>query len=327
MRFNTFRFLIREGFRGMAKNSFMSAASILVLVCCLLITGSAYLLTENIDHGFDEAYEENVVVAYAIEGLSESELADVTKQIKRMDNVAAVEFKSKDMLLKEYINDPDIGSLLADLQDDNPLPDTYTIHFKDLELFDKTVEEIKQIRITRTLEVEPELPEGDVTDEEPVVTEKTEKINAIETMEYNAKMAKMLTNARKMVFTVGIWVVALLLLVSLFIIINTIKLTVYSRRLEVYIMRSVGATRRFIRFPFVVEGIVLGIIAGGVAYGIIYGVYLLVGQLVEFGKNFNMIAFDTVWWQLLAGFMGIGVVIGILGSWISLSRYLKENMD
>lgn len=296
MRFNTLRFLVREGFRGMVKNRFMSAASVLVLVCCLLITGSAYLLIENIDHGFESVYKENVVVAYAEQGLEKEELAAIETAIKGTDNVEAVEFRSKEMLLQEYTNDANIGSLLEDLAEDNPLPDTYIIHFKDLAIFAQTVEKI-------------------------------ENIEGLEQVDYDAALAKMLTSARKMVFTVGLWIVSLLLLVSLFIIVNTIKLTVYSRRLEIYIMRSVGATRRFIRFPFMVEGITLGVIAGGITYGIVYGVYELVVRLVTFGKDFTPVPFAAVWWQLLVGFMGIGVLIGILGSSISMSRYLKENME
>ncbi len=296
MRFNTLRFLIREGYRGMFKNGFMSAASILVLVCCLLITGCAYLLTENIDHGFEEIYKENVVVAYAEQGLEKDELASIEKQLKDIKNVASVDFHSKEELLLEYTNDPDIGTLLEDLEEDNPLPDTYIIHFEDLAVFTTTVEKI-------------------------------EAVKGIEQVDYDAAMAKMLTSARSMVFTVGLAIVGLLLLVSLFIIVNTIKLTVYSRRLEIYIMRSVGATRRFIRFPFVVEGITLGVIAGGVAYGIIYGAYELLVRLVEFGDKFVPVPFESVWWQLLAGFMAVGVVIGIIGSTISLSRYLKENAE
>lgn len=296
MRFNTLRFLIREGFRGMVKNGFMSAASVLVLVCCLLITGCSYLLIENIDHGFESIYKENVVVAYSEEGTEKEKLATIKQEIEKLDNVAAVEFRSKEDMLKDYADDPSIGSLLDDLEADNPLPDTYVIHFKDLAKFDATVKKI-------------------------------ESIEGLSQVDYDSALAKMLTNARSMVFTVGIWIVALLLIVSLFIIVNTIKLTVYSRRLEIYIMRSVGATRRFIRFPFVVEGITLGVIAGGVTYGVVYGVYMLVERYVDFGKNFQLVPFASVWWQLLAGFMGVGVFIGIIGSCISLSRYLKENME
>lgn len=296
MRFNTLRFLTREGFRGMLKNGFMSAASVLVLICCLLITGCAYLIIENIDHGFESIYKENVVAAYAEQGLEAEQLEEILEKIEKTDNVAAVEFHSKEALLEEYRSDPDLGSLLEDLEEDNPLPDMYFVHFEDLSTFDQTV---------RTIE----------------------KIEGLEQVDYNSAMAKLLTNARKTVFTVGIWIVGLLLCVSLFIIVNTIKLTVYSRRLEIYIMRSVGATKRFIRFPFVVEGVTLGVIAGGFTYGIIYGVYELVKRFVTFGDKFTPIAFSMVWWQLLVGFMGVGVLIGIVGSSISLSRYLKENME
>ncbi len=296
MRFNTFRFLIGEGFRGLVKNAFMSAASVLVLVCCLLITGCAYLAIENIDHGFDEVYKQNVVMAYARQGTSKEDLAKIEQKIKDTDNVAQVEFRSKEELLDSYRNDPKLGTLLEDLEEDNPLPDIYVIHFDDLGLFSQTVNSIRTIR-------------------------------GIESVDYNEALAKMLTSARTMVFTIGIWVVALLLLVSLFIIVNTIKLTVYSRRLEVYIMRSVGATRRFIRFPFIVEGILLGTIAGGLSFGIVYGLYTLIGRYAQFGKDFQLVSFASVWQTLLIGFMGVGVLIGMIGSAISLSRYLKENTE
>ncbi len=296
MRFNTLRFLIREGFRGMVKNGFMSAASVLVLVCCLMITGCSYLLIENIDHGFDSIYKENVVVAYADMGLDDEKLAEIKEEIEDTKNVAEVEFRSKEELLEEYKTDHDMGDLLEDLEADNPLPDTYIIHFTDLEKFDQTIKAI-------------------------------EDIDGLDEIDYNSTMAKMLTSARKTVFTVGIGIVALLLLVSLFIIVNTIKLTVYSRRLEIYIMRSVGATRRFIRFPFVVEGITLGALAGGITYGMIYGIYALVVRFVKFSDKFTPVSFETVWWQLLVGVVGVGVVIGMIGSSISMSRYLKENEE
>lgn len=296
MRFNTLRFLIREGFRGMVKNGFMSAASVLVLVCCLMITGCSYLLIENIDHGFDSIYKENVVMAYADMGLDDETLAEIKEEIEDTKNVAEVEFRSKEELLEKYKTDHDMGDLLEDLEADNPLPDTYIIHFTDLEKFDQTVKAI-------------------------------EGIDGLDEIDYKSTMAKMLTSARKTVFTVGIGIVALLLLVSLFIIVNTIKLTVYSRRLEIYIMRSVGATRRFIRFPFVVEGITLGALAGGITYGMIYGIYALIVRFVKFSDNFTPVSFETVWWQLLVGVVGVGVVIGMIGSSISMSRYLKENEE
>ena len=294
MRFNTLRFLVREGFRGLAKNWFMSAASILVLVSCLLITGCAYLVFENIDHGFAWAYQQNVVVAYADEGTTDTQLTDIEDTIKKMDNVSEVVFESKEELLTRY--EDELGSLLEDLEEDNPLPDTYVIHFKDLELFDKSVAAIA-------------------------------KIDGIESVDYDRALSESLVQVRSLVLTVGGWVIGLLLLVSLFIIANTIKLTVYSRRLEIFIMRSVGATQWFIRFPFMVEGIILGLFAGGLAYGLVFLLYQLVGGMFDFGSTFQLISFAMVWWKLLLGFLAGGVVTGLLGSGISITRYLKEQTE
>lgn len=292
MRFNTFRFLVREGFRGMAKNWFMSAASVLVLVSCLLITGCAYLVLENIDHGFEWAYQQNVVVAYAEQDSTEEQLKAIETAINKVDNVAEVSFQSKTALLERY--EEDLGSLFEDLEEDNPLPDSYVIRFDDLALFDQTVKKI-------------------------------EAVEGVESVDYDQALSESLVQMRTLVITIGGWVIILLLLVSLFIIANTIKLTVYSRRLEIYIMRSVGATQWFIRFPFMVEGVILGLLAGGVAYGLVFGLYQLVGNIYDFGSSaFQLISFGTVWWQLLVGFLAGGVLTGLLGSGISMSRYLKE---
>ncbi len=294
MRFNTFRFLVREGFRGLKTNWFMSMASILVLVSCLLITGASYLVFENIEHGFAWAYQQNVVVAYVNEGTTDEQLAAIGQTLNDMDNVAEVTFESKEELLTRY--EDELGALLEDLENDNPLPDTYVVHFKDLALFDATVSRIEQI-------------EG------------------IESVDYDKALSASLVKVRTLVMTIGGWVIALLLLVSLFIISNTIKLTVYSRRLEIFIMRSVGATRWFIRFPFMVGGIILGASAGVLAYGLVFGLYTLVGGMFDFGSLFQLISFTTVWWQLLVGFVAGGVLTGLLGSGISITRYLKEQTE
>ncbi len=294
MRFNTFRFLVREGFRGLAKNWFMSAASILVLVSCLLITGCSYLVFENIDHGFAWAYQQNVVVAYAKADVTDEQLATIEATLKKQDNVSEVVFESKEELLTRY--EDELGSLMTDLQDDNPLPDTYVIHFEDLKLFDQTVADIA-------------------------------KIEGIDSVDYDRALSQSLVKVRQLVVTVGSWVIGLLLAVSLFIIANTIKLTVYSRRLEIHIMRSVGATQWFIRFPFMVEGVILGLCSGVVAFGLVWMLYQLVGGMFDFGHTFQLISFAAVWWKLLLGFVAGGILTGLLGSGISITRYLKEQTE
>lgn len=296
MRFSTFRYLLREGFRSLSKNYFMAAASVLVLVSCLLITGCAYLVFENIEHGFDWAYQQNVVVVYSEPGATAEMNEEIRVALEAIDNVEndKIEFISKEELLNRYSEE--FGDLLTDLESDNPLPDSFVVSFKDLALFESTVEQIR-------------------------------KIDHVESVDYNSELSSTLVKVRNLVMTVGIWVVALLLLVSLFIIANTIKLTVYSRRLEIFIMRSVGATRAFIRFPFMVEGLILGFFAGALSYGLLFGLYTVIGNIFTFPSSFQLISFASVWWQLLLGFVVGGVVVGLVGSVISTGRYLKEQTE
>lgn len=292
MRIDTFRYLFKDGFRNLSQNAFMTIASVLVLVSCLLLTGSAYLVYENVEHGFEWAYQQNVVVAYAESSATDEQTNTIQQTLKAMDNVADVSFISKEDLLQRY--QEEFGDLLEDLENDNPLQDAFVISFTDLSLFDGTVSAIK-------------------------------KVAGIETVDYDQALSKSLVSIRDTVLTVGSWVIALLLIVSLFIIANTIKLTVYSRRLEISIMRSVGATHSFIRFPFMVEGVMLGCIAAVLSYGLVWLLYVVLGNNFTFGANFSLLPFAAVWWQLLLGFVVGGMFIGMLGSTISIGRYLKEH--
>lgn len=294
MRLSTFRYLLKQGYYSLCKNWFMSAASILILVCCLLITGCAYLVFQNVEHGFDWAYQQNLVVAYADSGSTKEANDAILASIEELDNIESVSFISKEELLQRYQDE--FGDLLDDLQEDNPLQDAFVVRFLDLSLFDGTVKQI-------------------------------EAIEGVDTVSYNQDLSSTLVKFRNLVLTIGSWVIALLLLVSLFIIANTIKLTVYSRRLEIFIMRSVGATRGFIRFPFMVEGLILGFFAGCLSYGLLYGLYTMIGRMFTFGSSFTLIAFSAVWWQLLLGFIVGGVLVGLIGSLISTGRYLREQTE
>ncbi len=294
MRFNTFRFLVKEGVRSLRQNFFMSAASILVLVSCLLITGCAYLVYENVEYAFDWAYQQNVVVAYAEADVTDERAAAMKAELEALDNVAQVEYISKEALLERYKDE--FGELLEDLEADNPLQDAFVISFEDLSVFDATVSSVKTVK-------------------------------NIEKVDYDQALSQTLVKVRRVVLTVGVWVIALLLVVSLFIIANTIKLTVYSRRREISIMRSVGATPWFVRFPFMVEGIILGCAAGVISYGLLFGIYEVIRQNFTFSSSLQLIPFTAVWWQLLLGFLVGGMITGVLGSTVSIGRYLKENTD
>lgn len=293
MKFSSIRYLLREGFRNLWQNRFMAVASIGVLVSCLLLTGGAYLIFANIDHIFDWVYEQNVVVAFADADCTEEEITQLEEKIKSITNVASVEHRSKDQLLEEMA-DSMPGAIFEDLKEDNPLQDAFIIAFSDLSKFDATLMQIQEIP-------------------------------HVEDVKNNAELAGQLTKIRQVVLAVGGWIIGILLLVSLFIIANTIKLTVYNRRLEIYIMKSVGATRAFIRTPFVIEGVVLGLLSGLLSYGILYFVYDRLAGMLTFGGNMvRLLPFSSVWWIMLIGFLVAGVLTGMCGSAISMGKYLKE---
>ena len=294
MRFSSLRYLIKEGFRSLWQNRFMAIASIGVLVSCLLLTGGAYLVFVNIDSAFDWVYGQNVVVAFARGDCTEEETAALMDKLKGLSNVTDVTFVSKEESLEKY-KDSIPAATYQDMQgENNPMPDSYVVTFGDLTEFDATLAQIQQI------------PE-------------------VEDVSYNADIAATLTRVRHIILVVGGWIILMLLLVSLFIIANTIKLTVYNRRLEISIMKSVGATNAFVRIPFVVEGMVLGLIAGGLAYGILYFLYTKLSEMFHFGSMMQgLVSFSSVWWIVLVGFLGIGVLTGMAGSAISIRKYMKE---
>ena len=292
MRWSSFQYLMREGFRSIWHNRFMAMASIGVLVSCLLLTGAAYLTFVNIDHIFNWVYEQNVVVAFVEDDYTDEQTETLKTQIEGITNVLGTDFLSREETL-ERMQDSLPESLFESLQgENNPLQDSFIITFDDLAKFDATLMQI-------------------------------EDLDGVESVSYSGDLAATLTRLRQVVLTIGGWIIVVLLLVSLFIISNTIKLTVYSRRLEIYIMKSVGATDAFIRFPFAVEGMVLGLLSGGLAYGILWYVYEKLAENFTFGPMLGLVNFANVWMVMLIGFLVAGFFTGLLGSVISMSKYLK----
>lgn len=294
MKPHVIRYLIKEGCRNTWHNRLMALASVGVLICCLLLTGFAYLLFVNVEQMFQNAYEQNVMAVYLDSDQDEEDVAQIGEYLTGMDNIASVSFLSKEDFLAQY------GEALAENTmesfegENNPLPDTYIVSMKELELFRQTLEEI-------------------------------EAIDGVEEVTYDANTAETLTKVRQVVLVVGGSIIVVLLAVSLFIIVNTIKLTVYNRRLEIYIMKSVGATDGFIRFPFVVEGVLLGLIAGGASYGLISLLYRVLYQNFTFDNPLlSLVPFSREWLPLLVGFLVGGTLVGVCGSIISMSKYLKQ---
>jgi len=300
MKLSSLGYLIKEGFRSIKQNGFMSIASVLVLISCLLLSGASYLVLINVEAGFDYAYEQNKAIVWAVENADDQQLQVLETQLRSNNNIQDVVFRSKEETLESYQNI--VGdATFENLQGaDNPMLDGFEITFVDQLLFDETIAQI-------------------------------ETMEFVDDVSYAKDVADILVNIRQAVLTIALWIILMLLLVSLFIISNTIKLTVYSRRLEIGIMKSVGATKAFIRFPFMIEGMVLGFTAGLLAFGILYFVYTHLISVVVLGfiqfaslSSVGMLGVMPVWAELLISFLLIGTLTGMFGSRHAIGRYLKE---
>ena len=296
MRLSSMHYLLREGLRGIWQNRFMAVAAVGVLVSCLLLTGAAYLAVDNIDHAFEWVYEQNVVVVYMQEDVAAADLPNVSKTIEGIANVEKVDLLTKDEQLERMKGSLPEEVYAATQGKNNPLLDAFVVTMRDMEQFDATVAQLQKIARVDEVVAHPEL-------------------------------AQTLTHARQMVLTAGSWMIGILLLVSVFIISNTIRLTVHARRLEIFIMKSVGATNRFVRLPFLVEGTVLGLVSGGLAYGVLI---LLYSQLISHVKGgvflgVGVVPPSEVNFVLLWGCLLVGLCVGALGGGISIRRYLKED--
>ncbi len=293
-----FGYLIKEGFRNLKVNKLMSVASVTVLFSCLMLIGIAFMLLVNIEAFIGGIEAENVIMVYADIDSTEIDYISLGNRLDDISNIASIEKVEKEEAYEEILADLDDGlrTYLTSI-DENPLPDAYRVTVADMSGFEDVVSEIKTL-------------------------------TGIERVYENSTLARQLQGIRDSVTYISIGMIALLLVVSLFIISNTIKVTMFSRRLEISIMKSVGATNSFIRLPFMVEGIIIGIIAGVLATGAVWGVYefalrSFTSVLSGFGSVAQIEFLDYALY-LVAAFVGIGIFTGVFGSATSIRKYLKE---
>ncbi|MEE1154618.1 MAG: permease-like cell division protein FtsX [Acutalibacteraceae bacterium] len=289
-----FGYLFSEGLKNVWNNRGMSAASIGILVSCLVITGVAVLFCQNVQLLVEQIGDENMVSVYLDLDLPDQQVKKAGEQLKKIENISRVTFYSKEEGIKEF------SKQLGDISDeftgkDNPLPDSYKVTMKDLSLYDYTIKAIN-------------------------------KIDGVYKISDRRDTAKTLMEVNNMVATMGFWVVFVLGMISLFIVSNAIKTTMHSRRFEISIMKSVGATNAFVRIPFVIEGMTLGIIAGIISSIIVRFLYdgLLNAVQTSHIINIQVIDFSTVVGYVFAIMVTAGALMGALGATISIGKYLKR---
>ena len=291
-------YLTKEGFRNLKVNKLMSVASVTVLFSCLMLIGIAFMLLVNIEAFISGIEAENVIMVYVDMDATDVDYIKLGNDLRSLDNIASVENVDKEPAYEEILAELDEGlrTYLSGL-DENPLPDAYRVTVSDMSGFDDVVNEIKHL-------------------------------SSIERVYENSTLARQLEAIRNSVTYISLGMIVLLLVVSLFIISNTIKVTMFSRRLEISIMKSVGATNSFIRWPFMIEGIIIGIIAGLLATAAVWGVYefglsSLTTMLSGLGTGVQVDFIDYAPY-IIAAFICIGVFTAVFGSATSIRKYLKE---
>ena len=297
----SFRYLVKEGFKNVWHNRLMSIASIGVLVAVMVLIGAATILSVNVDAMLENLQSQNVVMVYTTDEATEEQARTAYAEILALNNVneAACEFVTQEQGVQSLIDS--MGSQYEELfefvENDGEskgswLPFGMRISFDDLSQFDATIEAIS-------------------------------KVEYVDHINDSRDLTMKIVNMRSLVNTAGLCIIALLFVTALVIIANTIKITMHSRKLEISIMKAIGATNNFIRTPFVIEGIILGVTSALVSTLAVYGIYTLVIDKVT-QMNVSLIPFMDFGLYMLGMFLCLGVVTGVLGSIISIGKYLRK---
>ena len=293
MRMSRFFFLIGQGFKNIFTHGFMSFASVAVITACLFIMGCFSLLTLNIDNMIAEMQSQNRVIAYVDEALDEDEARALESKVSKVANIETCEFVTREEAMTSFESDYDAD--LFENIDSSVFRHRYVLSLTDLSLMQETKADL-------------------------------EGIDGIADVRAHLDYAEKFVTLRNIVSIVSVILVVTLFVVSLFIMTNTIKLATFTRREEIAIMRMVGATNGFIRLPFVVEGLILGALGGAVAYGLVALVYHLATQKLLAAMAFGfvvLVPFSTVALPLLGVFLGVGILVGVLGGVSAIRNYLK----
>lgn len=294
MKINNIGYLLKEGFRGIFLHGFMSFAAVCVTVACLLIVGSFSCLVYNVNIMVDDLNKTSEILVYVDSDLSEAEARSVGTKINMVSNVLQSVFVSREEALQDFIADHEeeqeafAGVMASDLRH------RFVVTLEDNTLMEETAAQIYQIPGVAKINAEYELAEG-------------------------------FSTLRQVLQIASLGVIAVLLVVSLLIISNTVKLAMYDRRDEIAIMKMVGATNGFIRLPFVVEGFVLGMMGAAIAFGLewlLYDALVVRVRAVDALRLFNFVSFDVLLIPMIATFGAAGLFVGIVGSWTSIRKFM-----
>ena len=294
MKKNNFGYLIREGVRGIFLHGFMSFAAVCVTVACLIIMGSFSLILYNLRVMVNELEQENEMMVYIDETYTEDQAKSVGSQINMIANVYNARFVSRQEALEDFVEEQNDPEVFAGLQAET-LRDRFVVTLVDNSLMRETEAAIREIPGVADVSAHYEISEG-------------------------------FTTLQNVLRIASVAIIAVLLVVSLLIISNTVKLAMYDRREEIAIMRMVGATNGFIRWPFVVQGFLLGIFGAAVAFFLEWGLYDALGARIASVDTLQLITwvpFTEVLYPMIAAYAATGFIVGVFGSLLSIRKFLK----
>ena len=291
-----FGYYVQEGLRGLLSHAFMSIAAIIIIAACLLITGSFSLVALNIQYNLEGLMAENEFLAYVDDTLTEEQARALQSQIESVPNVANVTFISAEEAKNSYLEDLGADDDLYSSLPSSVLRHRYSISVDDLNLLSETIQGVMNISGIADYSAAQDVANGFIS-------------------------------VRNVVTVVTIGMVAVLLVISLFIISNAIKLATLSRQEEIAIMKMCGATNVFIRMPFVIEGIVLGLVSAILGFACQWGIYELLINTIRGSAGMeqlvDMIPFVQIAPIMGAIFAGVGLIVGVCGSLFTIRKYLQ----
>ena len=299
MRYNVLTYLIGEGFRNFFKNKKSTGASLMIMCATMLIFGLFFLIGQNVNYMLKEIESEQGMQVYINKDATEEQIKTLESQIQSIQYVAKTEYVSKEeayKIVKErYLEYERV--LEGYSEENNPFKASYVVTLTDLSKSDEVKAEI-------------------------------EKLENVSNIEMRDRTINALVSIANGIRWVSLVILILLIVISIFIIANTIKLTVHARRKEISIMKYVGATNSFIRWPFIVEGMIIGILSGFVSILIVGGAYSVIAQklvnsqvMIKIGLN--LLGFNDMLTSIVVVYIILGIGIGTLGSIISMRKYLK----
>ena len=286
-------YFISEGFHSIFSHGLMSFAAVCMIVACLIIMGSFSLLALNADQVMSQLESENVFYAYIDENYTDEQITELEAKVKQIDNVASVEFVSREQAKEEYLGGR-TEEMFVNMPDE-VFRDRLVIHVYDLEKFSQTVEAVSALEGVAEHRAEQDLTDAFIT-------------------------------VRNVATAVAGILIGILAAISLFIIANTVRLAAFARREEIAIMKMGGASDSFIRWPFVIEGMLLGLFGALLAFFAQWGIYAGVYKAVMTSSAATIVipvTFGAVWYWVLGVFALAGVLIGVCGSGLAIRRFLR----